>query len=199
MESLRIYISGAHSTGKTTVIHDLLPYLPGVRVEVETARRIINSHGWRRDDFHPDRSPELFEQLNREILLANIELEKENFVAQRGFLCDRCLDPMAYMEMYLGPEALERAVHTEGLSDMIARLQTSVIFLIEPQPECISDDSVRLVSTLDELRAYSTHLKRLYARFHIPYVTVPMLDRQERVSFILQYLREKSSSLEESV
>lgn len=28
---------------------------------------------------------------------------------------------MAYMEMYLGPEALERAVHTEGLSDMIAR------------------------------------------------------------------------------
>lgn len=84
MESLRIYISGAHSTGKTTVIHDLLPYLPGVRVEVETARRIINSHGWRRDDFHPDRSPELFEQLNREILLANIELEKENFVAQRG-------------------------------------------------------------------------------------------------------------------
>lgn len=87
MESLRIYISGAHSTGKTTVIHDLLPYLPGVRVEVETARRIINSHGWRRDDFHPDRSPELFEQLNREILLANIELEKENFVAQRGLGC----------------------------------------------------------------------------------------------------------------
>lgn len=116
MESLRIYISGAHSTGKTTVIHDLLPYLPGVRVEVETARRIINSHGWRRDDFHPDRSPELFEQLNREILLANIELEKENFVAQRGlgfvvfigfflflflfFLSNRCLRVLDRKNLY---------------------------------------------------------------------------------------------------
>lgn len=115
MESLRIYISGAHSTGKTTVIHDLLPYLPGVRVEVETARRIINSHGWRRDDFHPDRSPELSEQLNREILLANIELEKENFVAQRGlgffvfigffcscffFLSNRCLRVLDRKNLY---------------------------------------------------------------------------------------------------
>lgn len=53
-------------------------------MEVETARRIINNHGWTRDDFHPDRSPELFEQLNREILSANIKIEKENFVAQRG-------------------------------------------------------------------------------------------------------------------
>lgn len=128
-----------------------------------------------------------------------VHMFKTHYTRNNGFLCDRCLDPMAYMEMYLGPEALERAVHTEGLGDMIARLQTSVIFLIEPQPECISDDSVRLVSTLDELRTYSTHLKRLYARFNIPYVTVPMLDRQERVSFILQYLREKSSSLVESV
>lgn len=28
---------------------------------------------------------------------------------------------MAYIEIYLGPEALERAVQTDGLGDMIAR------------------------------------------------------------------------------
>ncbi|XP_061182236.1 uncharacterized protein LOC133190557 [Saccostrea echinata] len=193
MESLRIYISGAHSTGKTTIIQDLCPHLPGVRVEMETARRIIEKHGWQRTDFHPQRSPQVFEQLNTEILLANIKIENDNFLEKRDFLCDRCLDPMAYVEMYLGPEAFERIKQTKELGHMIQRLRSAVIFLIEPQPECISDDKVRLVSTFEELCKYTTYLKRLYDSFAIPYVTVDILDRRERVSFILQCLHTRAS------
>lgn len=84
MEFVRIYISGAHSTGKTTVINDLRPHLPGVRVEMETARQIIKKHGWKREDFDPKQCPHIFEQLNSEILLANIKIEKENFLEKRG-------------------------------------------------------------------------------------------------------------------
>lgn len=68
-----------------------------------------------------------------------------------------------------------------------------MIFLIEPQPECISDDNVRLVSTLDELLTYTVHLKRLYDHLSIPYVTVDMLDRKERISFILNHVETKRS------
>ncbi|XP_062610933.1 uncharacterized protein LOC134272768 isoform X1 [Saccostrea cucullata] len=192
MDHLRLYISGAHSTGKTTIIQDLCPHLPGVRLEKETARRIIETHGWQRTDFHPERYPQVFEQLNTEILLANIKIEKDNFLEKRDFLCDRCLDPMAYTEMYLGPEALERIKHTKGLQQMMERLRTSVIFLIEPQPECISDDKVRLVSTLEELHTYTAYLKRLYDSLAIPYVTVDILDRRDRVSFILQCLQTRA-------
>ncbi|XP_062610934.1 uncharacterized protein LOC134272768 isoform X2 [Saccostrea cucullata] len=184
MDHLRLYISGAHSTGKTTIIQDLCPHLPGVRLEKETARRIIETHGWQRTDFHPERYPQVFEQLNTEILLANIKIEKDNFLEKR--------DPMAYTEMYLGPEALERIKHTKGLQQMMERLRTSVIFLIEPQPECISDDKVRLVSTLEELHTYTAYLKRLYDSLAIPYVTVDILDRRDRVSFILQCLQTRA-------
>lgn len=70
---------------------------------------------------------------------------------------------MAYMEMYLGPEALERAVHTEGLSDMIARypphyLNTGIIKLnrwdtfrkVFPSPFLNSFNLVKSKTTLNE-------------------------------------------------
>lgn len=68
---------------------------------------------------------------------------------------------MAYMEMYLGPEALERAVHTEGLSDMIARYPPHYLNIMKlnrwdtfrkvfPSPFLNSFNLVKSKTTLNE-------------------------------------------------
>ena len=74
----RIYVCGAHSTGKTTLINDLKPHLKNIRVEEEIARNIIRKYNWNRDDFLPDRNPGNFEKLNTEILMTHIEIDQEN-------------------------------------------------------------------------------------------------------------------------
>ena len=74
-QHLRIYICGPHSTGKTTLLHDLHPHLNGVKVIEEVARGIIRDHGWQRDEYLPDVHPETFLQLNREILEKQIQVD----------------------------------------------------------------------------------------------------------------------------
>ena len=74
-DQLKIYICGPHSTGKMTLLHNLEPYLGGVKVIEEVARGIIKDHGWKRDDFHPDTNPDVFQQLNMEILQKQIEVD----------------------------------------------------------------------------------------------------------------------------
>ncbi|KAH3733354.1 hypothetical protein DPMN_039780 [Dreissena polymorpha] len=73
----RVYICGLHSTGKTTLLNDFRPHVPELHVFHEVARGIIKSHGWCRCDFVPDKHPEVFQQLNVEILEAQIKLERE--------------------------------------------------------------------------------------------------------------------------
>ena len=74
---LRIYICGPHSTGKTTLVNDLRPHLGDITIVEEVARGIIKTHGWSRDDFRPDKHPDVFRQLNEEILIAQIETDKK--------------------------------------------------------------------------------------------------------------------------
>lgn len=83
MEVLRIYICGAHSTGKTTLLNDLKPHLKINFVE-EVARNIIQKHNWKREDFLPDVHPSTFTQLNKEILQAQVNIEFENVESGKG-------------------------------------------------------------------------------------------------------------------
>lgn len=73
----RIYICGAHSSGKTTLLNDLRPHLDDFKAVEEVARGIIKKHGWTRDDFLPDKHPEVFQQLNEEIVSAQIAIDIE--------------------------------------------------------------------------------------------------------------------------
>lgn len=81
----RIYLSGAHSTGKTTILNDLKPFL-NVQFEEEIARGVIRKFGWKRDDFLPETQPENFLKLNEEILRRQIQTDEENSLMFKGSL-----------------------------------------------------------------------------------------------------------------
>lgn len=81
---MRIYICGPHSTGKTTLLNDLKPHLGNIKIVDEVARGIIKKHGWARDDFIPQKHPDVFQQLNEEILAAQIEKERSYSALGQG-------------------------------------------------------------------------------------------------------------------
>ncbi|KAK3090691.1 hypothetical protein FSP39_013763 [Pinctada imbricata] len=188
MEIKKIYISGAHSTGKTTLINDLKPYVNHLSFEEEIARDIIKQYKWERNDFLPSEKPRNFEKLNTEILRAQISLANNYEESQRDFLCDRCMDPLAYAKVYLDDESVQRMLGIPGINEWFQKLKSALIFLVEPQQECIKDDSVRLVSTLSDLKYFTEVLKDIMKEEDVPFVCIPMLDRMERVKFVLDVI-----------
>ena len=77
MSVCRLYLSGAHSTGKTTILNDLKPYLT-IRFEEEIARNVIKNLNWSRDEFLPETHPERFYELNEKILQRQIQMDERN-------------------------------------------------------------------------------------------------------------------------
>ena len=84
MDVLKIFICGPHSTGKTTLLNDVIPYFKNIKVVDEVAREIIRQFGWKRDDFLPNKNPETFFKLNAEIIKEQIRQDLLNSQEGRG-------------------------------------------------------------------------------------------------------------------
>ncbi|KAJ8305524.1 hypothetical protein KUTeg_016069 [Tegillarca granosa] len=185
METLRIYICGAHSTGKTTLLNDLKQHLNIYFVE-EIARSIIREHSWRREDFLPDVHPDTFKQLNKEILQAQVNIESENSVRGKG----KGLDPIVYVEYYIGKESEEEMYQVNGVKEWLKRMKTAMVFVLYPHIECISDDEVRLPPTIEDLNQFTQRLENLLNKHEIMYHKIIDLDRNKRVDCILQIIKQ---------
>jgi predicted ATPase len=83
MSKCRIYLSGAHSTGKTTILNDLKSHL-NICFEEEIARKVIRQFMWERDEFMPDTNPKNFLKLNEEILRQQIQIDERYRHASEG-------------------------------------------------------------------------------------------------------------------
>ncbi|XP_045158352.2 uncharacterized protein LOC123524320 [Mercenaria mercenaria] len=185
---LRIYICGPHSTGKTTLLKDLRPHIGNIKIVEEVARGIIKNHGWTRDDFLPEKHPDVFQQLNEEVLAAQIETDKKYTRLGQDFICDRALDPMIYCGFYIGEQAKEAMYRLDGMERWLESLRKSLVVLVSPHPECIHDDSVRLSSSIEELREFYAKFEKELQHNHIRHVKLTQLDRQERVHTVLKEL-----------
>ncbi|XP_071140689.1 uncharacterized protein [Mytilus edulis] len=194
MSKCRIYLSGAHSTGKTTILSDLKPFL-NVQFEEEIARRVIMKLGWKRDDFLPETQPENFLKLNEEILQRQIQRDEENSIMSKDFIADRCIDPLIYVQKYIGNEALRKFREIPGVLEWTDRLKTALIFVVKPQKECIVDDEVRLSPKLEELDAFHNSILREYKLLGIPVFEITELDRQKRKAFILEKIQQRFPSV----
>ncbi|XP_063427271.1 uncharacterized protein LOC134710799 [Mytilus trossulus] len=194
MSTCRIYLSGAHSTGKTTILNDLKPFL-NVQFEEEIARGVIRKFGWQREDFLPETQPENFLKLNEEIIRRQIQTEEENSFMSKDFIADRCIDPLIYVHTYIGDEALRKLREIPGVLEWTDRLKTAFIFVIKPQKECIVDDGVRLSPKLKELDVFHNSILREYKLLGIPVFEITELDRQKRKAFILEKIQERFPSV----
>ncbi|XP_076077633.1 uncharacterized protein LOC143048073 [Mytilus galloprovincialis] len=194
MSMCRIYLSGAHSTGKTTILNDLKPFL-NVQFEEEIARGVIRKFGWKRDDFLPETQPENFLKLNEEILRRQIQTDEENSLMFKDFIADRCIDPLIYVQKYIGDEASRKLRELPGVFEWTDRLKTALIFVVKPQKECIVDDEIRLSPKLEELDAFHNSILREYKLLGISVFEITELDRQKRKAFILEKIQQRFPSI----
>lgn len=184
MSACRIYLSGAHSTGKTTILKDLKDHL-NVRFEEEIARNVIKRLNWNRDEFLPDKCPEKFFRLNEEILRQQILIDETHFKSDSDFIADRCIDPIIYVQRYIGNTAKEKLFKMTGLKEWFDRLKTALIFVIQPHKECIVDDSIRFPPHFHDLTEFHNAIMTEYQELNIPVYEIVELDRHARHKFIM--------------
>lgn len=101
---MRIAITGAHGTGKTTLARALSEKL-GLPLIAEQAQLVAREMGIKTCE-ELLRNPELARELQERVLEEQIRAQLAH---PRGFVSDRCtLDCIAYWNLYLGDEGAER-------------------------------------------------------------------------------------------
>ena len=84
MSTLKIFLCGPHSSGKTTLLNDIIPHLSDIKIVDEVARGVIQRLGWTRDDFAPEKHPDAFFKLNSEIIKEQIQQDLVNSQDGKG-------------------------------------------------------------------------------------------------------------------
>lgn len=117
---IRVFICGAHSTGKTTLVNEVGKELD-LHVEAEVARKVIKDLNLRLEDFDPKVKPRKFEELQEKILEAQCEVEGRNARSGTSYIADRGIDPIVYALLYLGRESMARLLNLPSCKECIDR------------------------------------------------------------------------------
>lgn len=199
---IRIFLCGAHSTGKTTLFQSILEDdsialgkdgKETVRLlygQTEVARPVIQRMGVARELFTDFRShPRVFEFVQHEISREQSRVEAENDAKQRNTLFDRGIDPVVYSWAYLGEEARDRLLSEPFLQESIQRYRKSVVFVVAPKECCVIDDGFRMEPSLADLNMYTDFMKRLFQLLDIPFHLIEETDQQLRTKLVLDIIK----------
>jgi predicted ATPase len=191
---LRIYLVGAHATGKTTLarwVRDAygLPMISevarGVLAEMEAQLAGIRTN------------IELIDRYQAEVFERQIEAE----AAQSGsFVSDRAFCNLAYaahhatiLGQIAGDARLARYMHS---------VRAGLVFFLRPHRELVVEDGVRAGLAWEEVVRIDGMVKLLLEMFRVPYIPVESLSMQERVRLLervldLAGLEKKSAAKDE--
>ena len=208
-----IYIIGAQSTGKTTLISGLVTYFhnhsnitwgtlavakPCVLEEV--ARQVLMNCGCTGQTVSESKS----QALQLQSLILKTQYEAEDIIKDCWFISDRSgIDAIVYAKLYAGESEAEQLLNEEKWKEMEKRLQGSLIVVCEPVLSWLKEDGLRfmpedrsarieLICTIHEL--FCSFLNRLEFNHVILPKTVTNLEA--RVRFVTAKWTEMGDSLQ---
>lgn len=180
MQPLRIYVCGAHSTGKTTLARHIAREL-GLPLINEVARQVIAemelSFETLRVDIH--RAGEY----QREVFRRQIEVEERH---TGGFVSDRTFDNLAYAARH--SLSVARILDADAMR-YFARVRDSLVFYVRPHRECMSDDGMREQVQWDEINRIDGIVDFLLAWQQIPAIGIGELNMKDRVRTAMAAVR----------
>ncbi len=177
---LRIYLVGAHSTGKNTLARWVrdnyqVPMISevarGVLAEMEAKLEVLRS------------DIELVNRYQAEVFRRQIEAEEHyngSFVSDRAF-CN--LAYAAHHATILGEIATDPM-----LRRYMQSVQSGIVFFVRPHRELLAQDGVRASVEWEEVVRIDGMVKLLLEMFSIPYIPMGSLAMQERVRLIERVL-----------
>ncbi|KAI4145446.1 MAG: hypothetical protein L6R39_003798 [Caloplaca ligustica] len=192
-----IYIIGAQSTGKTTLVTALATYfeqhpadtantLVRPKVITEVARGVLQRHNFTADDIVSSKTRAL--ELQRLILGAQCEAERA--ACNEWYISDRSgLDPLVYARQYVGINEASTLMREDTWQYLERKMRTGLVIVCEAGGEWLIDDGVRLMpqdrkNWLEMHTTFCEMLDELHIDFHV--LPVSFRDLSSRVEFVVE-------------
>lgn len=171
-QTLRIYVCGAHSTGKTTLARHLANEL-GLPLINEVARQVIAEFELSFETLRVD--IERAGQYQQEVFRRQLEVEERY---PGGFVSDRSFDNLAYAARHslVLPELID-----EQAERYFERVRQSLVFFVRPQRECMQNDGMREQVAWDEINKIDGMLDLLLGWHRIPCIGISELNMKDRI------------------
>jgi nicotinamide riboside kinase len=189
-----IYIVGAQSTGKTTLVNALEAAFAREGssqrplVIREVARTVQKEKHFSRKDITT--SPTRALQLQQYILAAQYDAEATICAANASawYMCDRSgLDPIVYAKCFVGEDAAAKMLESEVWRELEDRMKDSIVILCEAGCHWLVDDGIRLMpKNVEEWVRVDAAFRDLLEKRGIGFSIMPkeMMDLQKRVEYV---------------
>jgi nicotinamide riboside kinase len=176
----RIYLVGAHATGKTTVARWVRDRY-GIPMIAEVARGVLAEMEAHLDSLRTDIS--LVNRYQAEVFARQIAAEQK---VDGPFVSDRAFCNLAYAAHH--STILGEVFRDRRLADYMAWVRQGIVFFLRPHKELVRADGVRAGLEWEEVVRIDGMVKLLLELFDVPYIPVESLSMQERVRLVERVL-----------
>ena len=170
---VRIYLVGAHSTGKTTLARWVRDRY-GLPMISEVARGVLAEMEAQLDGLRSDL--DVVDRFQREVFERQIDAEQR---FEGGFVSDRAFCNLAYAAHH--STILGEIARDPRLRAYMDSVREGIVFFIRPHRELVVEDGVRAGLDWEEVVRIDGMVKLLLEMFAVPYVPLESLSMQERV------------------
>jgi nicotinamide riboside kinase len=188
MQPLRIYVCGAHSTGKTTLARHIASEL-GLPLINEVARQVMAEMELTFETLRVDL--ERVAMYQREVFRRQVEVEDRY---PEGFVSDRAFCNLAYA-------ARHSTILSDVLNSDLAKRyfdhvrRDGLVFFVRPHRECMADDGFRERVAWDEINRIDGMLDFVFGWQRIPCIGISELNMKDRVRTAMTAVRLYQRSL----
>jgi nicotinamide riboside kinase len=177
---LRIYLVGAHATGKTTLARWVRDRY-GLPMISEVARGVLAEMEEKLDSLRSNIA--LVDHYQRQVFERQIEAEAHHV---GGFVSDRAFCNLAYACHH--STILGTIAGDPRLRAYMQSVREGLVFFLRPHRELVVSDGVRAGVDWEEVVRIDGMVKLLLEMFDVPYIPVASLSMQERVRLMERVL-----------
>ncbi len=178
--AVRIYLVGAHATGKTTLARWVRDHY-GLPMISEVARGVLAEMEAQLDALRSN--VDLVDRYQRQVFERQIDAE---FKQTGSFVSDRAFCNLAYAGHHA--TILGEIATDPRLSTYLQSVRGGIVFFLRPHKELVVADGVRAGVEWEEVVRIDGMVKLLLELFRIPYIPVASLAMQERVRLMERVL-----------
>lgn len=172
----RIYLVGAHATGKTTLARWVRDHY-GLPMIAEVARGVLAEMEARLETLRTD-----IQLVNRyQLQVFHRQIEAEHKV-DGAFVSDRAFCNLAYAAHH--STMLGDIFRDRRLAEYMDWVREGLVFFLRPHRELVVADGVRAGLEWEEVVRIDGMVKLLLEMFDVPYIPVESLSMQERVRLV---------------
>ncbi len=172
----RIYLVGAHSTGKTTLARWVRDRY-AIPMIAEVARGVLAEMEARLDSLRTDL--ELVNHYQAQVYERQIAAESAH---EGAFVSDRAFCNLAYAAHH--GTIMAEVFRDPRLERYMASVRRGLVFFLRPHRELLAEDGVRAGVEWEEVVRIDGMVKVLLEMFDVPYIPVESLSMQERTRLL---------------